>query len=164
MDTLSTLSPAHRALRRGRHSIPSQVYLLTTLTQERRPLFLPFDVAAHACRVLAEPRLWRDTRLLCWVLMPDHFHAVVELGRSESLGELMRRVKAVSAMEINRVRAASTAVWGSGYHDHALRNEEDVIGVARYVIANPLRAGLARTIADYPYWDAVWVDGEPDTH
>ena len=132
------------------------------MTQERRPLFLPFDVATHASRVLAEPRLWRDTQLLCWVLMPDHFHAVIELGESEAMGDLMRRVKAVSAMEINRIRGTTTAVWGSGYHDHALRNEEDVIGVARYVVANPLRAGLATTIADYPYWDAVWVDHEFD--
>jgi putative transposase len=29
--------------------------------------------------------------------------------------------------------------------------------IARYVVANPLRAGLAGTIGDYPYWDAVWL-------
>ncbi len=27
---------------------------------------------------------------------------------------------------------------------------------ARYIIANPVRAGLVYSVRDYPYWDAVW--------
>jgi putative transposase len=30
--------------------------------------------------------------------------------------------------------------------------------LARYVVANPLRAGLVDSIRDYPHWDAVWLD------
>jgi len=29
--------------------------------------------------------------------------------------------------------------------------------VARYVVANPMRAGLVKQIGDYPLWDAIWV-------
>ena len=29
--------------------------------------------------------------------------------------------------------------------------------LARYVVANPLRAGLVEKLGDYPLWDAVWV-------
>jgi hypothetical protein len=29
--------------------------------------------------------------------------------------------------------------------------------IARYIIANPLRAGLAESIGDYPHWDAIWL-------
>jgi putative transposase len=38
-----------------------------------------------------------------------------------------------------------------------LRNEESVIDAARYIIANPLRAGLVKRVGDYPLWDAVWL-------
>ena len=31
--------------------------------------------------------------------------------------------------------------------------------VARYIVANPLRAGLVERVGDYPYWDAVWLTG-----
>jgi len=48
-------------------------------------------------------------------------------------------------------------VWQKGYYDHALRDEENLAAVARYIVANPLRAGLARNVADYPLWDAVWI-------
>ena len=135
----------------------SQVYLLTTVTQARRPVFLDFAAAAAASRVMSDPRLWRSARLLCWVLMPDHWHGVVELGAYEPLGDLMRRVKAVSAAEINRNQRSYGSVWASGYHDHALRYEEDLVGVARYVIDNPVRAGLVRRAMDYSFWDAVWL-------
>jgi len=29
--------------------------------------------------------------------------------------------------------------------------------VARYIVANPIRAGLVDNIGQYPYWDAVWL-------
>jgi hypothetical protein len=48
-------------------------------------------------------------------------------------------------------------VWQTGYHDHALRREEDIVQVSRYVVANPLRAGLVELLGDYPLWDAAFL-------
>ena|SRR5690242_2443060 len=45
----------------------------------------------------------------------------------------------------------------AGYHDRALRREEDVVATARYVVMNPVRAGLVSRIGDYPHWNAIWV-------
>jgi len=41
------------------------------------------------------------------------------------------------------------------------RCDEGLRAVARYVIANPVRAGLAERVGDYPFWDAVWLDSDP---
>jgi hypothetical protein len=30
-------------------------------------------------------------------------------------------------------------------------------GIARYIVGNPLQAGLVDRIGDYPHWDAVWL-------
>ncbi|MFC5526621.1 transposase [Rhodanobacter ginsengisoli] len=49
-------------------------------------------------------------------------------------------------------------LWEKGFHDHALRRDESVEKAARYIIANPVRAGLVRDPMDYPYWDAWFVD------
>ncbi|GBH14379.1 REP element-mobilizing transposase RayT [Pseudomonas syringae pv. actinidiae] len=38
-----------------------------------------------------------------------------------------------------------------------MRNEQDMAGLARYIVANPLRAGLVKKLGDYPLWDAIWV-------
>jgi len=52
---------------------------------------------------------------------------------------------------------APKAIWQAGYHDHALRKEEDIRDVARYIVMNPVRAGLVRSVREYPLWDAKWL-------
>lgn len=48
-------------------------------------------------------------------------------------------------------------IWQRGFHDHALRDDEDLRDIARYIIANPLRSGIAKNIGEYPHWDAIWL-------
>ena len=69
----------------------------------------------------------------------------------------MRRLKGRSARGINTQLGRTGTVWQTGFHDHALRNNENMQDIARYVIANPLRAGLVRQIGDYALWDAAWL-------
>ncbi|HJE71755.1 MULTISPECIES: REP-associated tyrosine transposase [Pseudomonas] len=151
------MSSRHAALRRGRVSLPGQLYLLTTTTVERQALFADFHLACTAARAFNDPRLLDDARLLAWVLMPDHVHWLVSLGECFSLEELVLRLKSASARRVNAIRNTKGAVWAPAYHDHALRAEEDVQAVARYIVANPLRAGLVKRAGDYSFWDAVWL-------
>ena len=37
-------------------------------------------------------------------------------------------------------------------------SDEDLVAVARYIVANPVRAGLVKNVRDYPHWDAVWLE------
>src|SRR5690606_38615185 len=88
--------PGSRNLRKGRVSIPNQLYLVTTVCHGRQCHFVDWPVASAVCAALADPGLWRGSELQCWVLMPDHLHALVALGDCETISHLMRRVKAVS--------------------------------------------------------------------
>jgi len=38
-----------------------------------------------------------------------------------------------------------------GFHDRVLRDEDDTAAVVRYILENPLRAGLVQGAADYPW-------------
>ena len=151
------MSLRHAALRRGRVSLTGQLYLLTTTTLQRQPLFADFPLACTAARTFNDPRLLGDAQLLACVLMPDHVHWLVSLGECFSLEELVLRLKSASARRVNAVRQTQGALWAPAYHDHALRAEEDVHAVARYIVANPVRAGLVRRVGDYPFWNAVWL-------
>lgn len=95
--------------------------------------------------------------MLAWVLMPDHVHWLIDVGRKRDLSELVKRLKSASAFQVNRYRQKREPVWGRAFHDHALRKEDGMVEAARYVIANPLRAGLVETIGQYPFWNAVWI-------
>ena len=94
---------------------------------------------------------------LAWVVMPDHLHWLIQLHDGSDLSACMQRTKSKSARELNRYLCTAGQFWQDGFHDHALRRDEDLANTARYVVANPLRAGLVRSVREFPLWDAVWV-------
>ena len=150
----------HNHLRLGRQSIPGQLYLLTTVTSQRQPIFLNMEMARAAARIVANPDIWMSSHCLCWVLMPDHLHALVELGDGANLSTTMKRIKGTTARSLNQLVARRGPLWAQGFHDHALRKDEDVEKVARYIIGNPVRSGLVDDPLDYPYWDAWFLQDE----
>jgi REP element-mobilizing transposase RayT len=90
--------------------------------------------------------------------MPDHLHWLMSLSAGISLSDVIGRMKRHVSRKINSdLGGIGTGIWQRGFHDHALRSDEDVRDVARYIVANPLRAGLVKRVGDYPLWDAVWL-------
>jgi REP element-mobilizing transposase RayT len=143
-------------LRAGRYSQSGQIYLLTAVTHLREPAFSDWRVGRLVVDQfrLARTEGWADS--LAWVVMPDHFHWLVELQNS-TLPQLMLATKSRSAREVNAYLGCSGKFWQKGFHDRAIRSEENLLSVARYIVANPLRAGLVRRVHDYPLWDAIWL-------
>ncbi|QMV64557.1 transposase [Pseudomonas berkeleyensis] len=148
--------PHAGALRRGRYSESGRVYLLTAVLHGREALLQDFALGRLLVAELREAHEIGLVHSLAWVVMPDHLHWLVQLERT-TLDELMRRIKGRSARRINQRLSRYGPLWQHGFHDRALRQEEDLRAVARYVIANPVRAGLVKRVADYPLWDAVWL-------
>jgi len=149
--------PHQKALRQGRRSIAGQYYLLTLIIKNRIPVFNDFYVARCFIGMLRDLDLTRDRQCLAWVVMPDHVHLLLILGDNIALSHWVRLLKGRSARQLNDLLNRQGPLWQPGFHDHALRQEEDVRSVARYIVANPLRAGLVSAIGDYPHWDCVWL-------
>ncbi|MFO1431495.1 MAG: transposase [Candidatus Competibacteraceae bacterium] len=147
----------HSALRRGRVSLPRQIYHLTVATMDRFPYFHDFGAACAAARCFESRPLLAASQMLAWVLMPDHAHWLVQLGESDLLDQVVNRLKSGSARETNRVLGRIGPLWNKGYYDHALRRDEDIKTIARYIVFNPVRAGLVTKIGNYPFWNAVWL-------
>jgi REP element-mobilizing transposase RayT len=147
----------HRALRRARTSIPGQVYLVTFTTHQRHPLFQSHEHATCLARCLHGLVLWQYTELIAWVLMPDHMHLLIRLSAKDSLQVVVQKLKSNTAREIKSLDLEIGQVWAAAFHDRALRQDENLRLVARYIVLNPVRAGLACRIGDYPYWNAVFI-------
>jgi putative transposase len=145
-----------RDLRKGRVSLPNQAYILTCVTLNRAPAFAESAAASTLAREVHQAGQSEAILSLAWVVMPDHLHWLVQL-ETASLNQLMQQLKSRSAIALNRRHGTHGAIWQKGYHDRAIRNEEDLRDVARYIVANPLRAGLVERIGDYPFWDATWL-------
>lgn len=145
-------------LRSGRHSEAGRAYLITSVTNQRQKIFTNWQAGRLLAHEFYSPSLQGQAESLAWVIMPDHFHWLLSLQDGGELSVILRQVKSKSAIALNRLSSQQGRhIWQKGYHDHALRQEEDMVGIARYIVANPLRAGLVANIKDYPLWDAVWL-------
>ncbi|PTU78414.1 transposase [Pseudomonas indoloxydans] len=148
--------PHSARLRAGRFSEPQRIYLLTATTEGRETLFTDLAIGRLVVAELKAAQQDGLAESLAWVLMPDHLHWLIALQHG-SLSDLMRRIKGRSAKRINQLTKRQGKLWQDGFHDRALRREEDLLPAARYIVANPLRAGLVSRVGDYPLWDSVWL-------
>ena len=138
-------------LRKGRISQSGMVYHITTVTQNRVPYFESLDNGRKVVRELMALQAEGRAETLCYVVMPDHLHWLMVLHEGK-LSEAVQLLKGRSAHAIGR------AIWQANYFDHAVRQDEDLRKMARYIVANSLRAKLVERIGDYSLWDAVWLD------
>lgn len=151
--TLQMHSPQFHTknLRQGRFSQTWQIYLVTAVTLNRQPIFASFDAARTLIGALRTSQTSGQAQTLAFVVMPDHLHWLLSLDAGADLTAVVQTVKSVSAHRLGG------KIWQRGFHDRAIRWEEDLPEVARYVVANPLRAGLVQRTGAYSHWDAVWV-------
>lgn len=145
------MKPHAKNLRIGRHSAANQAYHVILTTLQRKNVFDDFSTARSVIRVLAYANRQEWAKNLCFVVMPDHIHWLFVLGEEKSLQELIRSIKRESSRHIEQLE------WQRGFYDHGIRQEEDLKVISRYIINNPLRAGLAESIRDYSHWDAIWL-------
>lgn len=138
-------------LRKGRVSQSGQAYHITTVTQNRTAYFSSLDKGRKVVRQLMALQAEGRAETLCYVVMPDHLHWLMVLHEGK-LAEAIKLLKGRSA------HAIGNTVWQENYFDHAVRQDEDLRKLARYIVANPLRANLVERIGDYSLWDAVWLD------
>jgi putative transposase len=82
--------------------------------------------------------------------MPDHSHILVEA--LDDLSDLRKFCK-LGKQRPGQIHARRVGgpLWQEGYYDRVLRKDEDLRTVARYLLNNPLRAGLVTKPIDYPY-------------
>ena len=148
---------SYRDLAKGRFSSENQIYFITTVIHKRRKLFVNLELCRNI--ILQMKRLDDEgyVESIAWVIMPDHVHWLFTLKTDYDLATVVKKFKGQSARELNKLLGERGTFWQHAYFDHALRNDEDIKKVARYIVANPLRAGLVERIEDYPYWDAVWL-------
>ena len=130
---MSVKKPASHKLRRTRISIQNQIYLVTFVTEKRRVRFV--DLFCARIMILAL-RGSSNAETLAFTVMPDHVHWLMQLQNQASLSQVLQSLKSTSAHQLNRHLGRKGRFWQDGFHDHALRKEEDVIDAARYIVAN----------------------------
>lgn len=96
-------------------------------------------------------------RLAAWVVMPNHVHVLVEVWQAP-LAELVKSWKQFIARRANRVLGREGTFWAREYWETRIVDETHQIKAARYVEANPVKAGLVREAEEWPWSSARFRD------
>ena len=127
-----------------------QRYFLTTCTANRHPAFTEDGVAKDCTLQLQQSAERHDFVNVAHCFMPDHLHILVYgTALQADLPAFMNLFKKITGF--NYSQRFKRRLWQPGYYDRMLRDDESTEGVARCILENPVRAGLARQIGEYPY-------------
>ena len=121
------------------------IYFITICCQQRGPNHLCdgtiSKVLFDTARIYHERRRWNLNLLL---LMPDHLHGLIGIDGRDSLSQLIRDYKRITAK-------MAGIEWQRNFFDHRLRHVESLSEKFAYICQNPVRAGLVRDEQDWPY-------------
>jgi len=81
-----------------------------------------------------------------YVVMPNHIHIIVVPYEGNTLSQITHTWKAYSANIINKLSGKSGQLWRHESYDHIIRNEESYHQIRKYILLNPVKAGL--TLSD----------------
>ena len=133
-----------------------QQYSLTFCTRERKPTFVNPDVVATTLAQFRQTAVELRFAVLAYCLMPDHVHLLIEgLADTSDLRKFAKLAKQRAGAQYSF--QTGKTLWQEGYFEHVLRSDDDARQLARYIIENPVRAGLVSTPFEYPYLGSdVW--------
>ena len=147
-----------------------QRYFVTTCTAFRKPIFKDDRVAGNVTSQILESADSHGFAVAAYCVMPDHVHLLVTAQREDAgLATFVKHAKQVTGFAYRR--ATNASLWQPGYHERVLRDEEATLTVARYILENPVRAGLAKALGEWTHagsgvytWPELMTAWEQSTH
>ncbi|NOH01674.1 MAG: hypothetical protein HND47_06790 [Chloroflexi bacterium] len=109
--------------------------------------------------MVAESLHFRDGKvfdLIAFCIMPNHGHVVFtpleeKKDRYYPLSKIMHSFKRHTAREANLILGRSGIFWQHENYDHFIRDDADLERVVKYVLHNPVKAGLVKERTDWKW-------------
>lgn len=128
----------------------SPIYFVTACVAKRQKLLANEEIHG-AFKVFADCAPNRGAWVGAYVFMPDHVHLFVAIDAEElSLSRWMKSLKGTLSSKLG-AQGNTPPYWQKGFFDHVLRSGDSYSQKWNYVRENPVRAGLAKDWAKWPY-------------
>jgi len=128
------------------------LYHVTSRGDRREDIF--FDDADRLAWLEVFAQTCKRFNWVChaWCLMDNHYHIVVETIEG-NLAQGMRHLNGVYTQTFNRTHKRVGHVFQGRYKAIIVEKDGYLLELARYVVLNPLRAGMVKDIADW-HWSS----------
>lgn len=125
-------------------------YFLTFCTCGRQMVFTNPAVVALVRTQILSAAASHGFPVLAYVFMPDHAHLLIAGTRKEAdMKSFVHLAKQKSGYLYSR--SYRRRLWQPSFYDRVLRDEEATWDVIRYIVDNPVRAGLVEQFEDYVF-------------
>ena len=125
-------------------------YALEFTTDGRRTTFVEESVVRLVLEQILRAGTEERFSLVAYCFMPDHLHLVVRGLEDHSDGKAyIKSAKQLSAYYFKR--AMRRRLWQRYGYEHVIRDDMELALTIRYLLANPVRAGLVNHPAEYPF-------------
>ncbi|MPZ18141.1 MAG: transposase [Luteitalea sp.] len=125
-------------------------YLLTCCTCKRQRYFEASATVEETVSHLRQSAARFSMQLLAWCFMPNHLHVLAEGARDAShCPSFVKDFKQRAGFAFKK--RTGERLWQPSYHDRILRDDEATENVIRYILGNPVRAGLTKDPLSYPF-------------
>jgi len=145
-----TEGPHSERLRAFRRMEGGGTFLITKCLEPRRPLLVDDAAVTIAETICHEARCGRML-LAAFVVMPDHWHAVIGVLPEDSLPGRMGVINRWVSQKTRQDLGPADVRWQDGFHDTRIRSSKQFSFAVNYVGSNPVRAQLVESVDDWPH-------------
>ncbi len=94
----------------------------------------------------------KEYKLICYCIMPNHIHLVFELmAGNREISKIMQSIKRISARKCNLILNRTGKFWQDESYDHLVRDDKELYFIIKYVLLNPVNAGLVTIWSGWKY-------------
>ncbi len=123
---------------------------VTARGNERREIFRSDDDRTEFLRILGRTVALYRWRLHAYVLMGNHYHLLLETPEP-TLSRGMRQLNGLYTQGFNRRHRRVGHLFQGRFKAILVERDAHLLELARYVVLNPVRAGLARSASSWPW-------------
>jgi len=138
-------------IRLKRLDLERHIHFVTSKTKDNTPIFSDKETAELFLAVLFDCRKKYKFLLFGFVIMPDHFHALIKPDRDYSISMVMQKIKSLFAYRYRELTGISGSIWQKSFYDFVLNSKEKLIEKLNYIHNNPIRENIVSSPKDYPY-------------
>ncbi|PYV39971.1 MAG: hypothetical protein DMG06_21675 [Acidobacteria bacterium] len=125
-----------------------KIFFITTNLNQGEPSFHEPEYQIIAKTIVTERRRL-DFLLFGYVLMPDHWHALIWPRSPVTISDVLQNVKRVSSFKVNRLRQTRGSRWQHQFWDRFVRHAKEFRERLEYMHMNPVRKGLVEKPAKW---------------
>jgi len=137
-----------------RFYLPNAVVFITSITHNRQPLLTLNPFLGTYWDTLRRLQGIYSFRLIAYVLLPDHFHWLMQLqNETADFSKILQSFKRNFTRNYQKAHKIDTpcTIWQHRFWDHLIRYEQDLEAHFDYIHWNPVKHHLVKNVEDWTH-------------